>query len=65
MSAYLTTEITELIDIVESILKKKKRVCYGGTAINNILPKEDQFYNKELEIPDYDLFSPDPIKDAL
>lgn len=62
---FMTTEITELIDIVELFLKKKKRVCYGGTAINNILPKEDQFYNKELEIPDYDFFSPDPIKDAI
>ena len=25
--------------------------------INNILPKADQFYNKYIEIPDYDFLS--------
>ena len=33
-------------------------------AINNILPKKDQFYNKDIEIPDYDFFSPNALKDA-
>ena len=49
-------EIQEIISIVEDFLRKKKLVCYGGTAINNILPKYDQFYDKEMEIPDYDFF---------
>ena len=57
-------QITRIIEIVESFLKKKKRICYGGTAINNILPNEVQFYNKEIEFPDYDFFSPTPLKDA-
>ena len=35
-----------------------------GTAINNILPVEDQFYNKDVDIPDYDFFSTDPVKHA-
>lgn len=61
----MTTEIKDLIDIVEDFLVKKKLICYGGTAINNILPKEDQFYNKEMDIPDYDFFSPNPINDAI
>ena len=37
--------ITDIINIVENFLRKKKLICYGGTAINNILPKEDQFYD--------------------
>ena len=27
----------------------KKLICYGGTAINDILPKEQQFYNLTIE----------------
>ena len=41
-------EIIKIINIVEEFLKSKKLVCYGGTAINNILPPEDQFYNKNI-----------------
>ena len=57
-------EIREIIKIVEKFLIKTKRICYGGTAINNILPEEDQFYDKSVELPDYDFFSPEPLKDA-
>lgn len=58
-------EINEMLKIVESFLKKKKLICYGGTAINNILPKEAQFYDKEIEIPDYDFYSPNALKHAV
>jgi len=58
-------KIQEIIHIVETFLKLKKRVCYGGTAINNILPESDQFYDKSVELPDYDFFSPDPLNDAI
>ena len=47
-------EIQEIIDIVETFLKRKNLICYGGTAINNILPKDEHFYNRDVEIPDYD-----------
>jgi hypothetical protein len=57
-------DIKEIIRIVEDFLKLTKRVCYGGTAINNILPLQDQFYDKTTELPDYDFFSPEPLKDA-
>ena len=57
-------DIKEIIEIVEVFLKNTKRICYGGTAINNILPLEDQFYDKSVELPDYDFFSPEPLKDA-
>jgi hypothetical protein len=50
-------DVKKIISIVEDFLTKKKLVCYGGTAINAILPKFAQFYNKDIEVPDYDFFS--------
>ena len=57
-------KVKEIIEIVEDFLRAKKLVCYGGTAINNILPVQDRFYNKNIEVPDYDFFSPDALGDA-
>jgi|UniRef100_A0A6C0IPA1 hypothetical protein len=57
-------EVINIIEIVENFLRDTKRICYGGTAINNLLPRNDQFYNKEIELPDYDFYSPEPLKDA-
>ena len=57
-------DIKRIINIVENFIRKKKLICYGGTAINNILPKQDQFYNKDIEIPDYDFYSFDALNDA-
>ena len=58
-------EIQIIIDILEQFLVKKKLVCYGGTAINNILPNHAQFYDKETEIPDYDFYSSNAMEDAV
>jgi len=58
-------EVKKMIEIVESFLRKKKCVCYGGTAINNLLPEEDQFYNRNIELPDYDFFSSNALDDAI
>ena len=49
-------EIKEIIGIVEDFIIDQQLVCYGGTAINNILPRSLQFYDKNIEIPDYDFF---------
>jgi len=57
-------EVKKIISVVENFLRKKSLVCYGGTAINAILPKQDQFYNKDVELPDYDFFSPTALDDA-
>lgn len=57
-------DVQKIIDIVEEFIRRKKLVCYGGTAINNILPEEDRFYNKEVEVPDYDFFSQNALSDA-
>jgi len=56
--------IQKMIFILENFLIRKKCICYGGTAINNILPKDVQFYDKSKEIPDYDFFSKTPIEHA-
>ena len=57
-------DVKKIIGILEDFLKKKKLIFYGGTAINNILPLEDQFYDKNIEIPDYDFYSPNALDDA-
>jgi hypothetical protein len=46
--------------VVKTFLKNNRVLCYGGTAINNLLPKKDQFYNPEEDVPDYDFFSKTP-----
>ena len=57
-------EIIEMFGVVEDFIRKHKLICYGGTAINNILPASDQFYNREVDIPDYDFFSLNAMKHA-
>ena len=58
-------DVKKIISILEDFLKKKRLVCYGGTAINNILPLDDQFYDKDIEIPYYDFYSPNALDDAI
>ena len=57
--------VRKIIKILEDFLMDKKLICYGGTAINNILPSDAQFYNRDIEIPDYDFYSPNAMKDAI
>jgi hypothetical protein len=38
-------ELQRAIGIVEDFLRKSKRVCYGGQAINAQLQNKDKFYN--------------------
>jgi hypothetical protein len=57
-------DIKKMIQILETFLIEKRTICYGGTAINNILPKFAQFYNKDIEVPDYDFFSADALVHA-
>ena len=51
-------ELRFALSIVEQFIKKKKRVCYGGTAMNALLPPSMKFYS-EKDLPDYDFFTPD------
>ena len=57
-------DIIKAIEVVERFLRKNKRICYGGQAINALLPKERQFYDTNYNIPDYDFFTPNPDADV-
>ena len=59
----LTPKTLDIIHTVEKFIKDNNLICYGGIAINNILPKRDQFY-KQSEFPDYDFFSNDALNHA-
>ena len=43
---------------------KELLICYGGIAINNILPDDVQFYDYHIDIPDYDFFSTNAMQHA-
>jgi hypothetical protein len=55
--------IVHAIEVVETFLRKKHRLCYGGQAINAHLPTKYKFYDPEYSIPDYDFFTPTPDSD--
>jgi hypothetical protein len=57
--------LKKALAIVEHFIKNHRVMCYGGTAINNLLPPEDRFYDTERDIPDYDFFSATPQIHAL
>ena len=57
-------EVKAMINTLENFLRETQCICYGGTAINNILPEEAQFYDRDVEIPDYDFFSETPLAHA-
>jgi len=57
-------DVKNIITIVEHFIILKNLICYGGTAINNILPAQDRFYDKDVEIPDYDFFSSSALDHA-
>jgi hypothetical protein len=55
----------ESLRIVEKFLKENQVMCYGGTAINNLLPPEERFYDPETTVPDYDFYSKNPQDHAM
>lgn len=57
-------DLQKAIEIVERFLRRKRRVCYGGQAINALLSKERQFYDERYSIPDYDFFTPNFEEDT-
>jgi hypothetical protein len=57
-------EVQAVISAVERFISLKKLVCYGGTAINNIMPEQYRFYDTDIELPDYDFYSPHALEDA-
>lgn len=53
------------LKVVEDFLKSHRVLCYGGTAINNLLPEKDRFYDPVRDIPDYDFFSETPQEHSM
>ena len=55
--------------IVTDFIIEKGRIIYGGIAQNEFIKlknKDDAFYKEDSqEIPDYDIYSPEPIKDLV
>lgn len=58
-------DIQKILRIVKEFIKKKRVLCYGGTAINNLLPDKERFYDPNYDIPDYDFYSTEPQLHAL
>ena len=58
------TEILQVLDIVKEFIHRKKRICYGGTAINSLLPKKHKFYDPDYDLPDYDFLTPNVNEDV-
>ena len=60
-------DMLEAVRIVKKFIKINKRKIYGGTAINQAIinksPK-DKIYTED-DFPDYDFYSPTPIKDIV
>ena len=65
LQLYASIHMENIINIVELFIKSNKILCYGGTAINNILPEHIKFYEKLLDIPDYDFYSTNSIRDLV
>ena len=57
--------ITRIFEILEDYIIKKKLLLYGGFAINAVLPEYEKFYDAKHEIPDYDVYSPNALEDAI
>ena len=57
-------ELLQALNIVKQFIIRKKRVCYGGTAMNALLPKKDKFYDPNFDLPDYDFLTPDINQDV-
>lgn len=53
----------QLIEYVESFIKRKSLILYGGFAINLLMPKKDKFY-KSFTINDFDCYSVNAKEDA-
>jgi len=56
--------VKNIFKIIEDFIASHKMMIYGGTAINNILPSKLKFYNTDIDVPDYDVFSSNAIEDV-
>lgn len=57
--------IRRVLRVVKEFIQNNRVLCYGGTAINNLLPAKDRFYDPNYDIPDYDFYSETPQLHAM
>lgn len=58
-------EIIKMFSILEDFIIAKKMILYGGLALNNLMPKDERFYDENVDLPDYDMFSKHALEDAV
>ena len=60
-------DINNALKVIENYIISKSRIIYGGLAQNELIKlknKNDAFYKDDnIDIPDYDVYSPTPIRD--
>lgn len=59
-----TPDVQQMIKIVEDFINRKNLICYGGVAIDALLPDSDKIYDKNVELSDYDFYTPNALDDA-
>lgn len=64
-NSYVTEdEVKRITQIIKEFIKGKKLKIYGGMAINEFLPEDHKIYKSKL-MPDFDFYSPSPVKHAV
>ncbi|MDA9673965.1 hypothetical protein N9T73_00515, partial [bacterium] len=65
----LKKDVDRAFQIIREYIKLKKRVIYGGMAINELIklknPQDAIYDDKQLDYPDYDIYTPEPIYDMI
>ena len=58
------SRVEPVLKDVRAFLKSRRIVLYGGFALNSYLPAKERIYDDCVDIPDYDGYSSNAIKDA-
>jgi hypothetical protein len=57
--------INKILKIIENFIIEKGRILYGGMSHNYYLSlKDNPIYDSDV-LPDYDIYTPDPIQDVI
>ena len=60
----VNNDMMAINSVITKFLKTHDVVVFGGIAINTFLPENKKFYNTDVEIPDYDIYSPKALMHA-
>lgn len=61
-------EYKQVVNIIVNYISNKNRVIYGGYGWNELIKKKnpmDKIYNEDLEMPDIEFYSPEPVIDLV